>query len=116
MDQKVGIEKLCLVPKVSGNPGGPAPNLAFCVRNQTLTPGFEWHYNAPMPGAQPEPPSPKVIRHRLQAIYERITRSDAATLWDEAATLVETLPPGSRARRKVQWLMDAIKEKAKALR
>ena len=56
------------------------------------------------------------IRRRLQGIYDRMTRADAAALWDEAATLVETLPLGSRARREVQWLMDAIKEKAKALR
>lgn len=58
----------------------------------------------------------KEIRGRLQAIYEGMTRATATELWDEAATLVESLPPGSRARREVQWLMDAIKEKAKALR
>ena len=56
------------------------------------------------------------IHRRLQAIYEGMTRATAAEFWDEAATLVESLPPGSRARREVQWLMDAIKEKAKALR
>lgn len=58
----------------------------------------------------------KEIRGRLQAIYESMTRATAIELWDEAATLVESLPPGSRTRREVQWLMEAIKEKAKALR
>ncbi|MFQ5792615.1 MAG: hypothetical protein ACE5JI_19255 [Acidobacteriota bacterium] len=45
-----------------------------------------------------------------------MTRPQAQERWDEAATLVESLPPGSRARREVQWLIEAIKEKAKALR
>ena len=58
----------------------------------------------------------KEIRGRLEAIYESMTRATAAALWDEAATLVESLPAGSRTRREVQWLMEAIKEKAKALR
>ena len=61
-------------------------------------------------------PRVREIAERLQQIYEQMTRADAETLWDEAATLVDGLPPGSRARREVQWLMDAIKEKAKALR
>lgn len=61
-------------------------------------------------------PDARAVRRRLQAIYEHMTRADAAALWDEAATLVESLPEGSRARREVQWLMEAIKEKAKALR
>lgn len=56
------------------------------------------------------------IRRRLQAIYDRMTRTDAQQLWDEAATLVESLPPGSHGRRRIQWLMEAIKEKGKALR
>lgn len=58
----------------------------------------------------------KEISRRLEAIYERMTRADAEALWDEAAALVESLRPGSRARREVQWLMDAIKEKARALK
>ena len=58
----------------------------------------------------------KEILGRLETIYDTMTRADAQALWDEAATLVESLRPGSRARREVQWLMDAIKEKAKALR
>lgn len=64
----------------------------------------------------PRPPDAAAIRKRLQAIYDGMTRATAAELWDEAATLVESLPAGSRARWQVQWLMDAIKEKAKALR
>ncbi|MFQ5903597.1 MAG: hypothetical protein ACE5JO_07900, partial [Candidatus Binatia bacterium] len=61
-------------------------------------------------------PRAKEISQRLQEIYAGMTRPQAEELWEEAATLVETLPPGSRARREVQWLMEAIKEKAKALR
>ena len=67
-------------------------------------------------GRDVESRTAKEIRRRLEAIYESMTRATATALWDEAATLVESLPPGSRARREVQWLMDAIKEKAKALR
>ncbi len=65
---------------------------------------------------RPASASSKDIRAELRRIYESMTRADATELWEEAATLVETLPPGSRARREVQWLMEAIKEKGKALR
>lgn len=64
----------------------------------------------------PGVPTLKEIRRRLEAIYQGMTRQEAQALWDEAATLVESLPEGSRARREIRWLMDAIKEKAKALK
>ncbi|MFQ5801438.1 MAG: hypothetical protein ACE5JQ_00910 [Candidatus Methylomirabilales bacterium] len=66
--------------------------------------------------AKRRPPRPRKIARRLQEIYQCMTRPQAQERWDEAATLVESLPPGSRARREVQWLIEAIKEKAKALR
>jgi hypothetical protein len=59
---------------------------------------------------------PTEIRRRLEEIFKTMTQPDALVLWDEAATLVESLSEGSRARREVQWLMEAIKEKGRALR
>jgi len=86
------------------------------IRKWTVTAPRGRQENAFMGRREVESRTAKEIQGRLQAIYEGMTRATAAELWDEAATLVESLLPGSRARRDVQWLMDAIKEKAKALR
>lgn len=44
----------------------------------------------------------KEVERKLQSIYDAMNKDNAPILWDEAATLIESLPAGS-ARRREWW-------------